>query len=379
MKTMHIIIYSELKEYGGGRETWLGYFLPRVSKAFDKINIYALDIDGSADKNLVSKIKENNIEQYFVKKLGVKNYVESIKQYLDNKLNTGDICLMVGSIVEGFLTKYLRRKNVKQIIWIRSIAAVEISNRHGKWTYPLLSWIEKANLSRCDLVITNGVDTFQYYAKYWKKGNNDRALICIPNAVDVKKYICNTDKWNDFAEIRAVFIGRFSQTKGLPIILSGIRKFNEAYPDLKKRLSINLWGAGELPCIELPENVKVCGIALRDEVPNILHTTHIEFFMILPNDKSSGGVSHSLLEGLASGCICICSDIPAYRQVIVDGENGFLVKLDNGSNLSNILLKVCTMEKKKLEEIALRARETASLYSIDNHIDKFIQSVAEYE
>lgn len=379
MKKLHIIIYSELKEYGGGRETWLGYFLPKISKVFYKINVYALDIDESAEVNLISKIKVNNIEQYFVNSLGTKNYVNNVRKYLDNNISTGDICLMIGSVVEGSLTKYLKKKNVKQIIWIRSIAAVEISNRHGGWVYPMLTWIEKANLSRCDLVITNGMDTFEYYNKYWRKKQKNRKLICIPNAIDVERYIYNTDKWKSSAEIRAVFLGRFSQTKGLPIILSGVRKFNEIYPALKKRLSISFWGSGEFPNIDLPENVTVRGTAIRDEVPNILREAHIEFFMVLPSDKSSGGVSHSLLEGMASGCICICSDIPAYRQVIVNGDNGILVTPDSGSNLADILFKVCTMEKKELEKISLRARETARLYSIDNHVEKFIQSVIGHE
>lgn len=54
----------------------------------------------------------------------------------------------------------------------------------------------------------------------------------------------------------------------------------------------------------------------------------------------SDGNNISLNEAMACGTLCIASDIAANRQWIDDGQNGFLVKLDDVNGLANAIVEV---------------------------------------
>jgi len=70
----------------------------------------------------------------------------------------------------------------------------------------------------------------------------------------------------------------------------------------------------------LSGNVDFVGAVPPDEVANYLRVSKIYLSMSL-----SDGASTSLFEALACGAFPIVSDIPANREWIVHGENGFLV------------------------------------------------------
>ena len=185
MSSLHLVIYSELKQYGGGRETWLSYFLPNIFGKFDSIKIYAIKKREENEKNLVESCGLE-ITCFYAERISFAKYISSTKKELKKNIKNGDICLMVGSIVEGSISPWLKRKyskSVKRVIWIRSIAAHEIANRHGKITYPLISLMEKRFLSTSNVIITNGNDTYNYYKSYLNSKSSSK-LIAIPNAVD---------------------------------------------------------------------------------------------------------------------------------------------------------------------------------------------------
>ena len=88
------------------------------------------------------------------------------------------------------------------------------------------------------------------------------------------------------------------------------------------------------------ENLNLCGSVQflgrvpHREMPNLLAQSDI-YVSASPYD----GTSVSLLEALASGTFPVVTDIPANREWIVDGDNGFLVPKENESLLAKKIVE----------------------------------------
>ena len=98
---------------------------------------------------------------------------------------------------------------------------------------------------------------------------------------------------------------------------------------------------------------------------------------IYVSTSTTDGASVSLLEAMASGAFPVVTDIPANREWIADGENGFLVPIGNEGFLArkiveairNPKLRAAAIERNRMvaeEKGALRghARQLSDLYAI---------------
>ena len=86
----------------------------------------------------------------------------------------------------------------------------------------------------------------------------------------------------------------------------------------------------EAESLNINSCVEFLGRVPHEEMPNLLFQADI-YVSTSPYD----GTSVSLLEALASGTFPVVTDIPANREWIVDGDNGFLVPKEN----ENVLAK----------------------------------------
>lgn len=372
-KNLHIVIYSELMPYGGGRETWLAYFIESMQQEFKSIKVYALNAKKKNAENLLKSFRKN-VMGYYAEEIAVDVFLKNTKQYIKKEAKPGDVCLMIGSVVEGAISPWLKRNygsQIKRIIWIRSIAAREISERHKMFPYPVIEILEKRNLETADKVVTNGEDTYAYYLN--KRKVKKSKICCIPNAVYVNKFSNNRD-WDENDIFTMAFIGRLTYIKGATILQQIANDFSNRYTNLARKCVINVWGEGHINT-QLTGLLNYCGPAQRDRIPEILANSVIELFFIPADSKGAGGLSHSLLEGLASGCICLCSDVPAYRQVIND-SNGVLVDTTNITatvdTLAQIVQDYFAHDIKRLKEMSESAVKTAQCYSTEKHAERFL-------
>ncbi len=374
--SLHIIIYSELKPYGGGRETWLQYFLPAIISQFKNVFIYAIRKPGELEQSIVDGLSES-VEALYTLEVDRKKFIADVKNGISDRIEEKDVCILIGSIVEGEIAPWIKKYYPKVIcmIWVRSIAAYEVANRHNKLLYPLISMIEKRNLNAADTVITNGLDTYEYYKKYI----NHRNMVAIPNAVNYKEYICERN-WNSNI-VKFLFLGRFERIKGARIMLDAIKTFNYKYPQLINSVTFDIWGSGSMSDEELPFNVIYHNRAERSQIPEILANSDFQFFLSDPNDKAPGGLSHSLLESISSGCIPIASAIPAYLQILND-DNSILVWEQTADYVSEIIRKICIeiqVSPQKYKAMSEVLFTLSKQYSIEKHITKFMKIISAEE
>jgi glycosyltransferase involved in cell wall biosynthesis len=89
----------------------------------------------------------------------------------------------------------------------------------------------------------------------------------------------------------------------------------------------------EVENLDLSDSVRFLGQIPNKEMPNLLGQADIYVSTALFD-----GTSVSLLEAMASGALPIVTDIPANREWIVDGVNGFLVPEEEEDFLANKII-----------------------------------------
>lgn len=375
MKQLHIVMYSELKPYGGGRETWLQYFLNGVKDKYKKINIYGIKLPADEEANIIDAL-DFDVNAFYVDRISVRKFVTFATNALQKNFQEGDTCLMIGAVVEGMIAPWLKfryGKKIKRIIWVRSIGAYEVANRHNPKLYPLVQMLETFNLNAADKVITNGNDTYAYYKDYWKTAKG--RLHVVTNAVELEKYQFQKT-WKLEQRLKCVFLGRLEPIKGVDILLDAIALFNEKNPKLADKIEFDFWGEGSLKDSICATNVNFNGRAGREAVPGILRDAQVEFFIADLNEKGIGGLSHSLLEGMAAECLCICTGIPAYKQVISD-SNGIIIENQTVESLAQVIETVALSYTEGTFELfvdkAKQVRKDVENHSVERHVEKFLK------
>ena len=158
------------------------------------------------------------------------------------------------------------------------------------------------------VTVRNGIDASFFY-------HDDRALHARP---------------------RILFVGRLATEKNLPLLL-------EALAGVSERFETTLVGEGPLEdklrhqTADLGlANVHFYGRADGGELRNVYRAADI---FVLPS-KSEGGLSLALIEALAMGLPAVATDLATNRELVVHGENGFLVAPDNPAGLRAAVLEI---------------------------------------
>jgi len=146
---------------------------------------------------------------------------------------------------------------------------------------------------------------------------------------------------------RATFVGGGGQEEELKALLGQLR----------------FGSAGEIP---LAERVEFAGWSRA--IPDYLASA--DAFVLCSKHE---GLPLSLVESLAAGTPVIASDIPGTREVIVDGESGLLVDMEDPKHLVEALRRLMTDDALR-DRLAEGGRRRARAFSLDRFIGE-IQAV----
>ena len=103
----------------------------------------------------------------------------------------------------------------------------------------------------------------------------------------------------------------------------------------------------EVKSLNINSSVEFLGRVPHEEMPNLLSQADIYVSTSLHD-----GTSVSLLEAMGSGVFPVVTDIPANREWITNGENGFLVPADEAESLASKIIDAI-----RNRELAEKSRE----------------------
>ena len=192
---------------------------------------------------------------------------------------------------------------------------------------------------------------------------NTEAVV-IPNGINTKKFegIGIRAEWALPKTIG--FIGRFDEPrKGLAVLLEALPKIVEEIPNLRVLVA----GPGN------PQDFhKLVPTELRERITFLGRISELEkaqFFKsiclyIAPNTGSeSFGII--LAEAMAAGTPIVASNLPAFTQLLDDGESGAIFESENPNSLAQTVLNLLGNEKERTS-LALAGYEKAKSFDWDS-------------
>lgn len=110
-----------------------------------------------------------------------------------------------------------------------------------------------------------------------------------------------------------------------------------------------------------------------DEQALVAHYAEVDIVCI---PSLHEGMSNVMLEALACGRPCVCSSVGGARDVIVEGENGFLYPPRSASALTAAIDRAAAALAADAERVARAARSTAERYSATAERDRYLREFA---
>ena len=170
-----------------------------------------------------------------------------------------------------------------------------------------------------------------------------------------------------------IYVGNFMKRKYPSVLIPAIAA---NYKD--KDFKITYVGDGngrksieqEMKKCDVRENIIFTGRIPRTEVTREMDEADV-FIMI--SEAETFGLVH--LEAMARGCITVASRDEGMDGVIVDGENGFLCKAGDKSELYEIVKKIKSMEPSALQMMSAKAIATAKSMTDSEMAKKYIESI----
>jgi glycosyltransferase involved in cell wall biosynthesis len=387
IKDLHIIIFSRLQDFDGGRETWLNKFIPELAYRTGtslKIFIYHFTDDETNPNSLIDICLDPSIAFEVIQLVTggslyrsflriVKFHYQVFTRVRNNRSNKS-LVIGIGSFHEAiipYLLTFSKKARPVAGVWLRSVLVKQLGVLTKGMRAKIMVKIEKVMLKKMDVLISNGWDTAIHY-----KTKNNLDSIIIPNALSLQLYKAIKPLLRNSSILRISFIGRLSEEKGLLSFLDSIKKFNENYPELIQNIEFEIVGSGPLNSDLINhdfKNLKYLGTLGNDMIPSYLGTIDCGVALTSSEEVGGSGLSHGFLELLAAGRITIAWHNSIFTQ-IGDQESICYVAENDTQGLANIYCDILVNRDYYLA-IALKGKEIAQEFSIEKHVSAFIQKV----
>lgn len=194
-----------------------------------------------------------------------------------------------------------------------------------------------------DKIVCNSESVKSHYEK--KLGQISRKLIVIKNGIDLERFSFDNSKPVQKKEKIVLTVSRISPEKGIQFLIEAAKIV------LKKTKDVKFLIAGKGPLRkELEDLVKKHKIQDRvifsGYIKNIENLISESDVVILPSLWE--GLPNILLEAMAMKKPIIATDVGGVREIVKNGENGFIVKPACAREIAKRIIDVLTDEKNSL-------------------------------
>lgn len=222
---------------------------------------------------------------------------------------------------------------------------------------------EQALLDRANHIIA--LSKSEATALHTIYGCSKRKITVAPNGINAAFFKLPLLNKITPSSLPILFIGRRCRQKGIDVLLDAAELIIKSGVPISLRLVSGSYGEPEfdkfiktrIQRAPLASMVEQISEVSHDRIPSLLGDS---FVYVQPSRYESQGVA--LLEAMAAGRVVVSSDLPAIREYIRHGENGFLVEPENARALADILQTIYTNPAQVLP-LAHAARNTVRKYT----------------
>jgi len=221
-----------------------------------------------------------------------------------------------------------------------------------------------------DLTILQSEDQKPFFSKSVQK-----KCVIVPNplneAYEKEGKTAFSEKATRFAAA-----GRLSKQKNFPLLIKAFAKACEAHSDI----TLDIYGAGEATYVaELQALIDELGVSERVRLCGRSDNMHGELMghdaFVMSSDFE--GMPNALAEAMAVGLVCVSTDCKTGpRDLIKDGENGFLVPVGDVDAMAEKIKMVAEMDAAEIERFGVEARRyVTELCGRENSLRKLIEEI----
>lgn len=201
----------------------------------------------------------------------------------------------------------------------------------------------------------------------------DSPIEVIPNGVDITPFaeveqpIPRQNFGFTDEDIILTYMGRLGVEKNLPFLLRSFAGIANTYENVNLLV---IGGGSEQENLE--ERVRLMGLANRVQFTGMVPYNDLPAYMASADAFVTASISEvhplSVIEALASGLPVVGIRSPGIADTIEDGVTGYLAQEEDLAAFTAKLSRIVT-DTENREKMAQRAKQSASLYSIENTTD----------
>ena len=231
-------------------------------------------------------------------------------------------------------------------------AKLVLSERNDPRRYPeekFLRFLRTVAYEICNGVVFQTEEAKSFFSKTIQKKSRviKNPILCeLPSCLEEER------------EPRIVNWCRLNSQKNLDLLIESFAKISDEFPEY----TLEIYGDGP-ERQRLLDKIENIGLGERVFLKGHSDEVHekVKKAALFVSSSDYEGISNSMLEALAMGIPCICTDCPAggARETITDGVNGLLVPVNDKKRMAEAMRKVlCSIElAQKFSEKGRELRE----------------------
>ena len=222
------------------------------------------------------------------------------------------------------------------------------TSKKGGLRYRLSKALESRALKRADAITTicDGL-----CGDIVSRGTPPEKVTVIPNAVNPSEFAASATRDDDLAATLGLadkfvlgFVGSFYAYEGLNLLLQTLPALRQSNPDIR----VLLVGGGPEEThlktlaaeLGIADDVVFCGRVPHGEVGRYYGLIDILVYPRIPNRLTNLVTPLKPLEAMAQSKIVVASDVGGHKELIRDGETGFLFVAGSVRHLASTIIRV---------------------------------------
>ena len=321
-----------------------------IAYKFDD-NIEMIDID--------KKIYKNNIIFKFMSKISILKLLRLKKSIIKFKPN-----VIISFLPEPSFRLLTLKKISKTVRAIPIIVSVR-NDPNIEYKNKIYHYLMKKLYSISDELVLQTNDSKEYFDKVIKVES-----VVIPNPVS-DEFLCEAYKGK--REKRIVAVGRLEPQKNYNLLIDAFEEVYKKHNDFH----LEIYGEGYLKN-KIKEYIKEkqldhC-IQLKGQVDNVKDAIYKATAFVMSSDYE--GMPNALLEAACLGIPCISTDCPCggAREILKDGNNGILTKVNDSQELAEGIIKMIK-DNEFAEKCSINGNNDAKKYSQEIIVKEWIRNI----
>lgn len=223
---------------------------------------------------------------------------------------------------------------------------------------------------KADTIIVQTGEQAEYFNEKLQKK-------CVVISNPIAERYCKNPKEEYSKQIcKFVAMGRVTEQKNYPVMIEAFAKAKKQCPEIE----LAIYGTGEPSYAQsLQELIEKYGVSdcvkLMGRIPDTLPALKTADAFLMTSDFE--GLPNALIEAMTVGLPCISTNCrTGPRDLIDDGENGFLTRVGDVDDIAAAIVKVAALTEQQAETMGKKAREkTLSTCSEEESLKKLIQII----